>query len=476
MSDYEKEKEEYQTQTTTGFINDDTSGSSFWLGHYLEGGCQKASRNRIAYNIKHKFNACSHVKEWSYVGRPAWVATYTNRMLSYRGGSFNAQTPPTYSMFDSRLEIQRPVGSITIGPSGEAELKAFDAYNKLIHLNPPRHMNALRSGMELKDTKQTVNGMLDFIKWGHTHLGRTVVVKGVQRRLSLLTNVVTFAQAYLTYQFGIAPTVSDAKQFLREISQGKLRVKGNKLKTEFHKGDVVVTRWSTRPSAADVRAAMFYDSESGQNTHDEWVTVYAGSSNIVVPLSSPTPKGWSRARTVISRYSTGCYFAEVTEDLVIEGLDELKRRWEWNCPSFRTLWDLCPFSFLVDWLVDVGRFIERLEKRWIAPSYERKLGPIWSGTTTREDTYYPQLQRFDLHVADAKPPQSPGNGGSFLLRWDWSADAYLGARKETFVRKPLGAAPTAVWPELMNRVRAYQISTGMALVLSHYRGLNLKLK
>jgi hypothetical protein len=468
----ERNKERVLNRYQTGVVVDESHGGSFYKCHMVDNSCNEETVGRINYGVGAKFNLCHHQKDRTLTGIPAVCSEYTQRLIRYTGGRFYP-TPsmPTYEILDSRLEIQRVTAYREIAvTSEEIELKRYDALNKLIHLVPDQHMNVLRSAMELKDTKATITGVIDFIKWCQSQIGKVVVLKGVARRLSLLTNVVVFAEAYLTYQFGIAPTVSDVKQFLRELSEGKLRVKGNRTIAGYHKGQVVVARYVASPTLDQVGAEMFYDTHSGEASGTRAVRLYTGTSYIEVPLSGPAD-GWSRAAEVRVRRETGCYFAELNRDLEISGLEELKRRWEWNCPSFKTLWDLCPFSFLVDWLVDVGKFIERLEKRYLSPNYRRYLGPIWWARTRQERVYRPALDRFTVEVESAQPPDDPGNGGILNLRWHWKAHPHLVSQAEVFDRGPVTSEPTAVWPEIGQRVSAYQISTGMALLASSYKGL-----
>lgn len=456
------------TTITTGLIKDETSPSPIWRCHQLENGCHKDTNETIQYGCGAPFNRCRHTREWSYVGLPATLASFTSRALEYRGGSYYTHSEPEFRILDSRLEYQRPIGTTSIVvPWDEVERARTDAYTRLQHLAPPPHMNVLRSAMELKDTKETVDSLISFTRWCKNLCNAgSIVLNGKRRLVTLATNVATFARYYLTYKFGIEPTVADTKQFLRELSEGKLSVKGSQAVAGYRKGQTVVVRYVTGPSASDLAAAMFPTTGGGSGeVRPEPIRLMAGSSALTVPFGNH-PSGFSQGREVTVRREVGCYFAQLNRDLEFRGLDELKRRWTWNCPSFRTLWDVCPFSFLIDWFVDVGASIERIEKRYLMQNYAQYLGPIWWAQKVQTKVYHPALRRFDVSASKPQPPSDPSYGGTLNVGWTWEAAPHLVSQSEVFERRPVTVVPTALWPALGQRISAYQISTGMAMILS----------
>jgi hypothetical protein len=376
--------------------------------------------------------------------------------------------------------MQRPLlGDKTLrNDTDKAVGERYDAFNRLIHLVRKaqvgsRGMNVTQAVMELKDTKDTFDQLVSFMKWVKSRIGGGPVriAKGVSRPLRFASSLADCAKAYLWYKFGVEPTARDIAEFRRQVAAGRLRVKGS-LQTKTRvamKNEVVIERWSTARTKSDIAAAMYdmdelqtkggYASGSGVQLG---YRLPNGISRILLPLAGPA-KGWRNAYRVISQSMRGCYFARVKEDIVIDGLDDLRRRFGWDCPALKTVWELIPFSFLVDWIVDVGSFIERLEKRYLYEDYSRYLGPIWGTEEYREDIYVPALQRFDTSFSDLVRPADTSYGGSLNLRWTWSAGVRRISSRTVFNRN-VASTPSVLWPMLQKKIQAYQISTGMALL------------
>lgn len=469
----QRTKEEERTSYATGFLDRESSSEFLHSGEQLGNGCMINTTRRITYNTGARFNLCSQVKDTSYVGFPAAGCSFTNRSFKCIPGSPSGRMPevvPDPSRFERWLSSgQRELSY------DESELldRQHDAYTRLCALRPPIHMNVVQAACELKDTKQTMRQFLSFMEWARRHLGRVLRKGPIARRVSLFSSCASVASAYLWYQFGVEPTVQDVSRFIREVSQGKLTVKGH-LTTKrvvYRKGQVLKTFYSVKPRIADVSATMFGNSSSSKNISNQGVATWEGRDHIVLPNGTTwvtAPHGEQapaiyRGRTVITRERKGCYFAQVLQDVEMTGLEELQRHLGWNCPLAATMWELTPFSFLVDWVVDVGAAIRRFERRTCAAVGRSNLGAIWHWEKEISRRYQPALVRFDAYTTDLEAPESLGNGGSLNLSWVISGKPIETGRSETFNRLP-APMPKPLWPQLAKEVKAYQISTGMALL------------
>lgn len=478
MSEYERTKTNEQSLIGTGL--DYTLGPSTFIEcRQLEGGFMTQVVNRIDYDVGAPFNRCHHVKESTGIGLPADCASFTTRLLRTVSGLPGPiiGRDPIVEILPSTLTMQRPtLGDIFLEDDADRRTGSrYDAYNRLVHLvknqGTKPGMNVSQAVMELKDTESTLSQAIDFIRWvkGRINGAPMRIAKGVSKRLRWFSSLADCASAYLWYKFGVEPTITDVQKFRRDISNGRLRVKGS-LETKTHvakKGDVIIERWSTARPLSEIATAMFDMSSDRLGACHDSATVrdyklLNGESRIGVPLSGPA-RGWRPAHRVIERHTRGCYFAQVREDIVIDGLADLRRRFGWDSPALTTLWEITPFSFLVDWIVDVGSFIERLEKRYLYEDYSRNLGPLWGTEELREDVYVPSLQQFDVSFSHLRRPTDTSYGGSLNLEWRWSAKPRRLSSRTVFHRD-VTEVPSVLWPMLQKKIRAYQISTGMALL------------
>lgn len=344
----------------------------------------------------------------------------------------------------------------------------LDAYNRLVHMNPPRHMNVTQAVCELKDLKQTLDPLLTFMGWVRRNRGFAVPIatragRLIKRRLDIGMRLAQVASAYLWYQFGVEPTRQDVERFVDEIDSGKLRVRGDKPRV-VEAGTVVVSRYSVRPQRPDILALMYPNAPSGSfNIEKELGIARRGAAGQAAfpPTGVRDP---FYCRTVYTYdETTGAYFARVKETFEIDGLEQFRNRFQWNCPALRTVWELIPFSFLVDWVVDVGSLIERLEKRYLNQTYSAHFGAVWRWEKTTSSVYSPALSSFHVEGEPVSPPTATDRGGRFKMTGGGSLSYYRSGSSSVFHRREVGAPALAV-PELSTTIKAYQISSGMALL------------
>lgn len=433
----------------------------------------------ISYGVGDTFNQCLHNVETSFdSGFPAVICSFVNLRQKYHrsfpGGGAPEVIPHAYESQMACWNYWKwPIRSISYDQKA-CELAQSNAYTRLIHLRSAldgRHMNVARSALELKDTRQTVGQLMSFMYWVKSRIGTRVSIakpfaKRVNKVLTVKDTVAACASAYLWYRFGVEPTVADVKQFIRELSQGKLRVRGYNNPLIIPKGQTVRARFRCAPRIGQIRELMYPDTHAWVGAID--IDPYLGHEqpsveSITWPPSAQISGNFAAHRVDVSEIS-GVYFAKLKKSVKIDGLSQLRKRWEWSCPSFKTLWDLLPFSFLVDWVVDVGSIIERLEKRYVIQNYAEYLGPIWLAETRRTVRYYPRLVSGELQITGLRAPADFRHGGLLNATWSISGDVWKGgSTNKTFTRSEIKDTPTAVMPKMECPLSAYQISTGMAL-------------
>jgi hypothetical protein len=462
-----KHKETTDRKVGTGYYKThDRIGNSYFLSQGLThpGLYEVTTHKNINYGMGDRFNRCTHTEEMvdnDYIPAGATEVTST-RWEGYRAPGYDIwglapQTSNTIALTPAGWE------SISLDQA-QWENARYDGYNRLIHLRPSRHMNALRAAMELKDTKQTMTQLTSFMAWAKKSLGKKVKIgkSGVLRPLSAAMRIADVASAYLWYQFGVAPTVSDIKQFLRQVSEGKLRVKGTKPKI-VNQGTVVRAVYGVDAKSSDILSLM-YPNSAGSVSVSVWRELpWLGSTRFtteMIPDGVPDPLACRSVR--VAGKLKGMYFAKVKRTFEISGIDQLKDRWSWNCPTFRTLWDLLPFSFLIDWLVDVGGYIEKLEKRYVQTNYTSNLGTIWRWEKRSSYICRPKINSLAMSLTD--PETLSTTQWRFKHNVQGSLGYYISEQARTFIREPAGSSVGTASPEWVGSINAYRVSTGMALL------------
>lgn len=442
-------------------------GNSLYLtiGGFHDALYERWNTEQITYGVGQRFNPCTHSGGVSSQYAPASSAELTNSTWYAKAGSYTLRSVPVLEPYgNSEPHGLQPKGSVVQSnvSLAERENARIDGYNRLIHQPPQRHMNVLRSVMELKDTEQTLSPLVNFMKWMQEMNGRSVRLGRVFKPISTGMKLSAAASAYLWYRFGVEPTVSDVNQFRKELESGRLSVRGHKPRL-IPRNSVLVGRYSVRPSREEVLSLMFPNARGGSFSYERELECSRNGGYVsVVPNGISDPFLCRFVR--VAGATRGCYFARTKEDIEISGLSSLRRSFGWSCPALKTLWDLLPFSFLVDWVIDVGGAIERLEKRYLMESFEKSLGPIWHAERTETILYAPGIATFKCRMLGTQPPAHPYTGGRFKIMAEGNLSYWVKERSFSFYREKLSEAPALVSPVWTARVNAYRITTGMALL------------
>lgn len=352
----------------------------------------------------------------------------------------------------------------------------------LLHLlagKPQRPMNVALAVCELKDMPHTIRQLASFSKWCWRACKGQVVGKGSNRLIRLLdnirktglkTNLRTLAQAYLWESFGVEPTVTDVKHFMRDVGNERLHVKGAKPRDRLVTGLTYKAYFNARDYELDTHGRPTGWPELNKTS----VTEYTEFKYREINTAGNCQYNWK----VVTEEYRGCVFAK----LIPEGAQFQRyfpTDFNWGNPIFRTAWELIPFSFVVDWFADVGKAVQRLDDlTWV--SWARLAwGEPWISYTKTRKEWYPEITYIhSVKLGDVRPrqPHQSGWGNAQytctksltqLGRW------YPGKETKYYRRDKASELGVSYWalyrgliPAQKVTFKRYQLTTGMALVVS----------
>lgn len=414
---------------------------------------------------KRHFNVCDHDR--SYLGtsglhHPLSVTRYKSRNYGWPATVpwyQWSQTPPTVMEGPPQEVLFRPTLPVLNREDNGYVDKEFEAYMKLRYLAVDKFMNLYQSIWELKDTPDTAEGLL--------RLSRFMVSAVKAGRLQIGATMMEAAKAYLTYQFGIAPTVSDIRKFADQCSRQKLRVL--QVPTRYEKGEVIRARWKIRESDSNLTQLCGFP-PMAETRVDGWVghngVFYTRDSSVKTRPWIPSD---NRLRNVRCYEYTGWVFGRLKKSIDISSVDKKLRVWSWNCPAAATLWAITPMTFLLDWIVDIGSVIERLDRYSMAIGKEPEFETgVWRSVRREAIVRQPSvICRSEVYGTTGRV--YPGDypiwnytciNSAFVSRWNHT---------ERIVEYDRGVyVPSAsVWlPPVRWNLNAFQLSTGAALIMN----------
>lgn len=343
---------------------------------------------------------------------------------------------------------------------------------------PRRHMNVALALIELRDVKKSIDQFVEFAKFGvrlvkgQAALPRYITsVLGAPRAIS--ASCQKTAEAYLWYTFGVRPTVDDLTRFIREVRQSKLVVGGRKRKPLLIGRTYANGFYSGPDNEPEGRTGLGTFVDKTESGNWSMTATYSGNPILVgyPSVISPHLQGF----TVRKVY--GKVFAKVRE----------QGQWtwryfpsdmSWSCPLLRTAWELVPFSFVLDWFVDVGSSIQRLDDlSWVATTRFAFDEP-WVSQAIVDTHYAPKYTgRCNISTDEVRWNGQHGQSWVVRARGTWVrtrfAEMVPERRIVNYVRAPaaeFGLTYASLWrkliPEWQGKLKAYQISSGMALLES----------
>lgn len=350
-------------------------------------------------------------------------------------------------------------------------------YNALLSMyggTPPTNPNLLRALCELKDTSKTICGIVHFYKWArHMASGAPFWRRAgnswrrMTRREVLATSTQEMAGAYLNGVFGIAPTLSDAKVFLHRLFAG-LDILSVPQGRPAVPGSVITSRYQVRHKVALTSSQTSVRSKQRLNVR------YIRSLNTMEctgAFGHCDPGDWLRRNPdILTDVIHGCVFARLKEDLSQYFLDNFgKVGLTWSYPPILTAYELIPWTWLIDWFSNTRDAVRLAERA--ARTFWMRVGFNTPWLAERRDRIRYCRSVFEDRIIDSDDKVFwPSYNQRCLDAYCTSAFSLVPSGRFTiggnFWRGPYTEAPVYQSDATGITVRAFQISVGMALVLS----------
>lgn len=415
---------------------------------------------------KSSFNVCKRYQTINPDAhqRPVAVTRYVDKSLGWKEGVSMWETPTEVGLPDLEVAYVPSGGPLEAPNLGDADEAAHDCYLSLMAATPDRFMNAGRSLCELKDTRQTLRGLRDFLKWA---------VSAGRGRIKATTTIFEAARMYLTVRFGIEPTVSDVKKFLKQLGSDKLKIL--QVPRKLEKGTVLRAAYKIGASQAMLNQLCGVPPNGNAvEVRSTWI----GTNGVfLVPNTSGSSRPWLPGtwalRRVRCREYRGVLFGRLKAPIEMSSSMRKMRAFEWSCPLGKTFWDLTPFTFLIDWFCDIGSVIERLDKICIGteirPQFE---SGIWHSAMMADTVYQPVISCASTVSLTGEPPDAwypiwHARAMNSTTVSDWVRCSC----ESNYARAPYVPPASILLPALRWKLSGYQLSTGAALVISLSKSL-----
>lgn len=264
--------------------------------------------------------------------------------LYTRSGSFDRGYASKYALFESA------VTNGTIGSLNSVDWNALGA-QALSAMLPSLNegMSLATFLVELKDFKhlgESIIARATKLKWGQrAYLNKEIFSRatGLRKKNTVVRNA---SSAYLSWMFAWKPLYQDVVKAVQNILAWKTRVdeyvrRAGSIQQRYYGINLTSPVISTNR----VITSGFY--HSGM-----YNSVYPGL-NFIIEEYDAKPVRYSA--TMRYRYTMPAELIKAAN-----GLDGLLDVLGVN-PTIGTLWNAIPFSFIVDWVVNVGSYLERLK-------------------------------------------------------------------------------------------------------------------
>lgn len=294
----------------------DSNGNRIYTpgNEYSSSNCPNAEYIKDVVGNRFNWNPVSHVKMSTVYGTPSqfvrenpfgdpYVITYIGAF----GGHTNMQEGPYQVTMAGSL-----TGNDTCSgwlPAGEAGGFTRQAFNRVLD-QIPESVSIANFLLELKDLRNL---------------------------LPRLNGWQTWSDLFLTWQFGVSPLMRDIRSMLRLMADVRLRLEH--LKKINHRTVTI----------SHNRKFVLVDTDSKPPPPN------AGPSFPAHPNGNP----WVRYHEVVARINIRASY-----DLNLGGADDLLQA---ACSALglmnpaKIVWNAIPFSFVVDWFVNIGNFLDLAE-------------------------------------------------------------------------------------------------------------------
>lgn len=329
--------------------------------------------------IKHNYqaSAASLRGEGSYVG-----------VYRIRNTDGNVSFEPLSS--ELRYAGSGPSLTVTCGPSDDEVADAISSASVRLSSLPIRPMmNLPQAIIELKDIPRTLKAVPRLARW--------LRGAGARKGYSLGDSVKEVASGYLAYVFGVRPTANDVESFMGTVPE---RVGVGVRQMRYKAGEPVRAAFTVKDEATLSEYKSATTSTSGwqgwnKPALNSFIDVapvgsWNGNSTAIASKGVTRTKDWPwLARyQVKSREVVGVVFGKVARDYShdFSWMDDMKI----SADPISTGWELVPFSFVVDWFADLGRWLRDMNRlsaaRYSGFSLENG---IWVSKRDTQVTYLP---------------------------------------------------------------------------------------
>lgn len=350
-------------------------------------------------------------------------------------------------------------------------------YNALLNMyagTPPTVPNVVRALLELKDTKQTIRGLIHFYKWCRTASSGLgfwrKTLNGWQRlsgRQVARLSTSEMAGAYLNAVFGILPTLDDIRTFMGRLFNG-LAIWSIPQGMHAQPGYVITSRYHVKPRFDVATKLLSVEQKVRLNTR----IIDRKVMTCVADLSARTPPSnlLRDAPDVLVTTVDGCVFARLKTDLSQYFLENFGRvGMTWSYPPILTAWELTPWSWLIDWFAKTRQSIRLAERAarswWMRVGFEEP----WLAERSVTTRYCHRLLE-NRAISSDNRVFWPSYNQRVLDCTVSSLYAIMPAShyvvSGSFWRGRYESAPVVGSEATRVTVRLFQISIGMALVLN----------
>lgn len=380
------------------------------------------------------------------------AGTHNQIVWSGPGGHFDT-TPATFTFGYTNNLSTKTVGIKDV----DVQSAVASAFTSVRTSPYQTMMNIPQAILELKDMKQTITSCNKLFRW-------LLTIPKVRRYTLLLGSLQAACEAYLTYVFGIAPTIRDVHSFIGQVPK---RVRLGVRHTEFTRGQTVcagirVVNGEEAVQLSDINQRLVnienvYNFGSNDGI---WATVYGANSTSMSSSSWPTSMClWDETSAV------GCCYGRVAaaKSYDIPILDDVS----FNADLWSTAYELTPFSFVLDWFVDIGQWIRQTSKIAYADSHARVdlVDGVWLSLRKETKHYAPQLfctsgvTCSESHVEGSMYWIGRANGSI-----QWSYVQHVISKTRSYSRDRIGAGVLA--PKVHSMLTPFQASAGLALAIN----------
>lgn len=423
-------------------------------------------------NGKRAFHACNHhIEEW-YDS----MSTRSDRFYAaLRKPSYEASWELTDTFTSPVFHTCSPTKTERLEPYRDPSQACSDAVVALRTRELPNLMNLPQAIIELKDVPKTLKGIRDIGQWL-----KTVPQEYRKGWFSRTTREV--ANGYLNAAFGVAPTMHDAADFLGDYPD----LFDAEVKTMLNSVPGEPVRAFFRVTAGGVEEALRrrvtsrvieMTARTSEPTDRRIVDAFAvggyGSNGVIADSEKDVNTAyWPFASATAYEVPevVGVVFGRVLRTGAAPY--SVGDRIRVNSGLSLTAWELTPFSFVVDWFANLGKWLRQANRQVDAIERGYRLESVWLSRRQDLVTYWPR----PWHATTCYVHGLSATGFNYRISTEKSVTWYKKRTLREYTRGCWDANPnTLSLPHLDVRgvqdQGFFQWGTGTALAIQACQGL-----